>query len=152
MNFTAPQRFLLESRKPDVRDYMLAISRRPGSLEYVLDKASEAGLNSHDLKALLGFAQKKGIIDIETYKYHAKRLDLQRGRTERISGRVNPQDTAIIDDDDDDNSVICIGCGGASSPTRSDLTSAGWLCNKCSGSEPREAAKSTSTEKTIDLH
>ena len=130
MEFTAPQRFLLnEAPAPELQDYMIALKRKPGSLELYLDKAKKAGFSNNDLTALLGFALKQGIIDMPTYKFHAGRLDLAKTRKLRKTGKFDRRDTAIHNGEDNPNLVTCVKCKRQVDTDKATLVpSQGWVC------------------------
>lgn len=134
MNFTAPQKLLLETVAPTLNDYVEAIRRRPGALEHYVEQAKKAGFSSADLKSLFGQALREKLININDYRFHVGKLDLQRDRTQRKTGRLDPRETALSSDDEEEyRTVVCARCKKSSKATDARLRSVGWLCNACLG-------------------
>lgn len=134
MNFTAPQKLLLETVAPTLNDYVEAIRRKPGALEHYVEQAKKAGFNSADLKSLFGQALREKLININDYRFYIGKLDLQKDRTQRKTGRLDPRDTALSSDDNEDHrAVVCARCKKSSKATDARLRSIGWVCNTCLG-------------------
>jgi hypothetical protein len=168
MDYTAPQRFLMEGKT--LQDYEVEISEKPGRLERVIEQAHNAGFSINDLKSLYGFALRQGIIDMPTYKFNVGRLDLKKTRKVRKTGKIDPRDRAVTDEPGAvGRTVLCVGspvsgrrhpeCGRYVRATTARLGGRGWVCDKCSGKaktghkvDPVRASTRTSSGNiTVDL-
>ena len=137
MNLTAPQRRLLNEATID--DYYRDLVTRtkgaklqgPDAIDY-LRRYQRKGLSTADLMALLRKAQMDGYIDQRKHDFFAKALAGSKRRTERITGRIDPRDSAIHNDADNAMTVQCSypGCKKEVNIMDAKPGGAGWICNK----------------------
>jgi hypothetical protein len=137
MGLTAPQsRTIFEDKRALFKRFTRMIDAAPGSLMQIVDDARGSGkLPDSALVELLAYAQRKGYMSLQAYQQYARRFDKAKTGRIRRTGKIKPEDSALLPDSDENlENVTCVMCGDSTNSAKADVISGlGWMCNICSG-------------------